>query len=151
MDTNAYLKSLKCCLTKSPNPSSTVHFETHVWTFNTNLFHNTFICYLINFETFIVVSWWNNSKYFLQNEGTLSFQINHQSDATNFQPTILTSIYSSTCFGRFPAHYQEFNDYSSSLWIYLRIVVIAVLCSWSGRLYNRLDHEHNTVITTIRR
>ena len=46
---------------------------------------------------------------------------------------ILTFIYSSTCFGRSPAHHQELNDCSSSLWFYLRIVVIDVLCSWSGR------------------
>ena len=52
---------------------------------------------------------------------------------------ILTFIYSSTCFGRSPAHHQELNDCSSSLWFYLRIVVIAVLCSWSGRT----DHEHD--------
>jgi len=42
-------------------------------------------------------------------------------------------IYSSTCFGRSPTHHQELNDCSSSLWVYLRIMVIAVLCSWSGR------------------
>jgi len=29
---------------------------------------------------------------------------------------ILTFIYSSTCFWRFPAHHQELNDCSSSLW-----------------------------------
>jgi hypothetical protein len=39
--------------------------------------------------------------------------------------------YSSTCFGRFPAHHQELNDRSGSLWFYLRIVVIVLLCSWS--------------------
>jgi len=62
-------------------------------------------------------------------------QINHQPDATIFQFLILTFIYSSTCFGRSSAHHQELNDCSSSLWFYLRIVVIAVLCSWSGRLW----------------
>jgi hypothetical protein len=36
-------------------------------------------------------------------------------------------VYSSTCFGRFPAHRQELNDCSGSLWFYLRIVVIVVL------------------------
>jgi len=46
---------------------------------------------------------------------------------------ILTFVYSSTCFGRFPAHHQELNDCSGSLWFYLRIVVTVVLCSWSGR------------------
>ena len=60
-------------------------------------------------------------------------QINHQPDATIFQFIILTFVYSSTCFGRFPAHCQELNDCSGSLWFYLRIVVIVVLCSWSGR------------------
>ena len=63
-----------------------------------------------------------------------SIQINYQPDATIFQFIILTFIYSSTCFERSPAHYQELNNYSISLWFYLRIVVIAVLCSWSGRL-----------------
>jgi hypothetical protein len=54
---------------------------------------------------------------------------------------ILTFIYSSTCFGRPHAHHQEFNNCSSSLWFYLRIVVTAVLLFWSGRLYNRPEHE----------
>jgi len=60
-------------------------------------------------------------------------QINHQPDATIFQFINLTFVYSSTCFGRFPAHHQELNDCSGSLWFYLRIVVTVVLCSWSGR------------------
>jgi len=54
-------------------------------------------------------------------------QIDHQPDATIFQFSILTFMYSSTCFGPSPAHHQELNDCSSSLWFYLRIVVIAVL------------------------
>jgi hypothetical protein len=33
---------------------------------------------------------------------------------------ILTFIYSSTCVGRFPAHHQELNDCSGSLWFYIR-------------------------------
>jgi hypothetical protein len=64
-----------------------------------------------------------------------------------FQFIILTFICSSTCFGRSPVYHQELNDCSSSLWFYLRIVVITVLCSWSGRP----DHEHSTTVTTIRR
>jgi hypothetical protein len=56
-----------------------------------------------------------------------SIQINHQPDATIFQFIILTFIYSSTCFGRFPAHHQELNDCSGSLWFYFRIVVTVVL------------------------
>jgi hypothetical protein len=51
-----------------------------------------------------------------------------------FQFIILTFNFGSACFGRSPAHHQELNDFSSSLWFYLRIVVIAVLRSWSGRL-----------------
>jgi hypothetical protein len=33
-------------------------------------------------------------------------------------------------FRAFPAHHQELSDCSGSLWFYLRIVVIVVLCSW---------------------
>jgi len=61
------------------------------------------------------------------------FQINHQLDATIFQFIILTFVYSSTCFGCFPAYHQELNDCSGSLWFYLGMVVIVVLCSWPGR------------------
>jgi len=66
-----------------------------------------------------------------------------------FQFIILTFVYSSTCFGRFTVHHQDFNDCNGSLWFYLRIVVTVVLCSWSGR--DRSDHEHSTTVTTIRR
>jgi hypothetical protein len=45
-----------------------------------------------------------------------TIQINHQPEATIFQFITLTFVYSSTCFGRFPAHHQEFNDCSGSLW-----------------------------------
>jgi len=48
-----------------------------------------------------------------------TIQINHQPDATIFQFIILTFIYSSTCFGCFPAHHQELNDCSDSLRFYL--------------------------------
>jgi hypothetical protein len=78
-----------------------------------------------------------------------TIQINHQPDATIFQFISLTFIYSSTCFGRSPAHYQELSDCSSSLWFYLRILVIAVLCSWSGWLARpRTQHDchHNTKV-----
>ena len=71
-----------------------------------------------------------------------TIQINHQPDATIFQFIILTFIYSSTCFGRSPAHHQELSDCSGSLWFYLRIVVTAVLCSWLGRLANRSNFRH---------
>jgi hypothetical protein len=64
----------------------------------------------------------------------LSIQINHQPGATVSQFIILMFIYSSTCFGRFSAHHQELSDCSGSLWFYLHIVVIVVLCSWTGQL-----------------
>jgi len=73
-----------------------------------------------------------------------SIQINHQSDATIFQFIILTFIYSSTYFGRFPAHHQEFNNCIGSLCFYLRIVVTVVLCSWSGRPARpRTQHDYH--------
>ena len=53
---------------------------------------------------------------------------------------ILTFMYSSTCFGRPHAHYQELNNCSSSLWFYLRSVVIAVLFVVVGP-DNRPDHD----------
>jgi len=62
-----------------------------------------------------------------------TIQINHQPDATVFQFIILTFVYSSTCFGRFPTHHQELNDCSGSLWFYLCIVVTVMLCLWSGQ------------------
>jgi hypothetical protein len=78
-------------------------------------------------------------------------QINHQPDATIFQFIIMTFVYSSTRFGRFPAYHQELNNCSGILWFYLCIVLIFVLCSWSGRPAGRPDHELSTAITTIRR
>ena len=57
---------------------------------------------------------------------------------------ILTLIYSSTCFGRLPAHHHELNDCSGSLWFYLRIAVIVVLRSWSGRPARpRTQHDYH--------
>jgi len=51
-----------------------------------------------------------------------------------FQFIILTFIHSSTCFGSPQAHHQELKSCSSSLWFYLRIVVIAVLLFVFGSL-----------------
>src|SRR5215475_4274144 len=78
-----------------------------------------------------------------------TIQINHQPYATVFQFIVLTFVYSSTYFGRFPAHHQELNDCSGSLWFYLRIVVIVVLCSWSGRPARprtQHDYHHDTKV-----
>ena len=80
------------------------------------------------------------------NQTLICAQINHQPDATIFQFIILTFIYSSTCFGRLPAHHQELNDCGSSLWFYLRIVVIVVLCSWSARPRTQHDCHHDTKV-----
>jgi hypothetical protein len=76
---------------------------------------------------------------------SFTFNSNHQRDATVFQFIILTFVYGSICFGHFPAHHQELNDCSGSLWFYLRIVATVVLCA------GRPDHEHSTTVTTIRR
>jgi hypothetical protein len=61
-------------------------------------------------------------KLFCTKAYLFSIQINHQPDETIFQFIILTFIYSSTCFGRLPAHHQELNDC-----FYLRTVVTVVL------------------------
>jgi len=59
-----------------------------------------------------------------------------------FPSLLFWLIYSSTCFGSSPAHHQELNHCGSSLWFYLRIVVIAVQCSWSGRpARSRTQHD----------
>ena len=50
-----------------------------------------------------------------------------------FQFIILTFVYSSICFGRFPSHHRELNDCNGSLWFYFRIVVTFMLRSWSGQ------------------
>jgi hypothetical protein len=58
-------------------------------------------------------------------------------------------VYSSTFFELFPAHHQEFNDCSGSLWFYRRIVVTVVLCSWSDQPVGLSDHDYSTTVTTI--
>jgi hypothetical protein len=72
-----------------------------------------------------------------------TIQINHQLDATIFQFIILTFIYSSTCFGNFPAHHQELNDCSGSLWFYLRIVVTVVPAGRPARPRTQHDCHHD--------
>ena len=53
----------------------------------------------------------------------ITIQINHQPDAAIFQFIILTFIYSSTCFGRSPAHYQELGNCCIWLVIYLNFKI----------------------------
>ena len=62
---------------------------------------------------------------------------------------ILKFIYSSTCFGRPHAHHQELNNCSSSLWFYLRSVVIAVLLVLVGP--TGPTKANSTATTTLRR
>ena len=48
-----------------------------------------------------------------------------------------------------PAHHQELNDCCSSLWFHLHIMMIAVLCSWSGRLarpWTQHGSHHDTKV-----
>ena len=92
----------------------------------------------------------NNSKFkFCKSVHHRTIQINHQPDATIFQFIILTFIYGSTCFGRFPAHHQELNDCSGSLWLYLRIGVTVVLCLWSGRPVRPRTHVDEMELRSI--
>jgi hypothetical protein len=58
----------------------------------------------------------------------------------------MTFVYNSTCFERFPAHHQELNYCSGSLWFYLRIVVTVVLCSLSARPRTQHDYHLDTKV-----
>ena len=71
-----------------------------------------------------------------------TIQINHQPDATISPVFYLTFIYSSTYFGRPHAHHQELNNCSSSLWFYLRSVVITVLLVVVGPVRPDHDQQH---------
>jgi hypothetical protein len=73
-----------------------------------------------------------------------TIQINHQPDATIFLFIILTFIYSSKCFGHFPTHHQELNDCSGSLWFYLHIMMIVLLCSRPARPRTQHDYHNDT-------
>ena len=57
-------------------------------------------------------------------------------------------MYSSTCFGRPPAHHQELNNCSSSLWFYRWSVMIAALLVLVGPGPTKTNI---TAITTLRR
>jgi hypothetical protein len=63
---------------------------------------------------------------------------------------ILTFIYKSTCFGRPHAHHQELNNYSSSLWFYLRRVVMAVPLVVVGPVITDPKKTNSTAITSFR-
>jgi len=72
-----------------------------------------------------------------------TIQINQPTRCNNFWVYYLTFIYTSTCFGRPHAHYQELNNCSNSLWFYLRSVVIA---AFAGR-----GRDGQLAITTLLR
>jgi hypothetical protein len=75
-----------------------------------------------------------------------TIQINHQTDATISPFYYLTFIYSSTCLGRYHAHHQKLNNCSSSLWFYLRSMVIEVLLVKVGS-----TTPNSTANTTLQR
>jgi hypothetical protein len=124
----------KCFITVYPAVFTTIRYKRSILS-NTTLQYYTTTCLHAS-----VHQNRHRAPLLQQFQQHKQIQINHQPDATIFQFIILTFIYSSVCFGRFPAQHQERSDCSGSLWFYLRIVVIVVLCSWSG-----------TTITTIRR
>ena len=101
---------------------------------------------LTKINTYKILTWKPDWMSSLRGLGLIWIQIDHQPDATIFQFIILTFIYSSTCFRRFPAHHQELNDCSSNLWFYFRVAVIVVLCSWSGRPRTQHDYHNDTKV-----
>jgi hypothetical protein len=78
-----------------------------------------------------------------------TIQINHQPDATISPVYYLTFIYSSTCFERSCAHYQELNNCSSSLWFYRWNVLVGVLLVVVGPAGPTTTNI--TAITTLQR
>jgi hypothetical protein len=64
---------------------------------------------------------------------------------------ILTFIYSSACFGHPHAHHQELNNCGSSLWFYLRSMVVAVLLIAVGPVITGSTAINSTAITTLRK
>jgi len=62
------------------------------------------------------------------------------------QFAILTFIYSSTCFRHPHAHHRELNKCGSSLWFYLRIVVIAVLLFVIADHKQQHGYHHDTKV-----
>jgi hypothetical protein len=86
-----------------------------------------------------------NIHIHIQQDATLHSLNKSPTRCNNFPVYYPDVYYRSTRFGRFPTHYQELNDCKSSLWFYLRIVLIVVLF-FRGRAH----HEHITAINTIR-
>jgi hypothetical protein len=98
----------------------------------------------LNTQKFISFSTYNsrNKKKNPFNFRHRSFTFNSNKSPTWYnilQFIILTFVYSSTCFKRFPAHHQELNDCSGSLWFYLRIMVTAGPTTNTARLSLRYE------------
>jgi hypothetical protein len=96
----------------------------------------------------------NNILIYIQQDATLHslFQLEtalHVSGGT----TTHHQEHNSTCFGRPHAHHQEFNKCSSSLWFYLRSVVIAVLLAMVGlagyHYYMKVKPEAATAVVEL--
>jgi hypothetical protein len=94
-----------------------------------------------------VSNFWHRSFTFNSNKSP-----NECNNFSVYYPDVCLQL---NMFRAFFRHYQELNDCSGSFWFYLRIMVIVVLCSWSGRSVGRSvgrpDYEHSTTITMIRR
>ena len=70
-----------------------------------------------------------------------TIQINQRTRCKISPVYYLTFIYSSTCFGLPHTHHQELSNCSSSLWFYLRGVVIAVLLVVFGPVGPTTDQQ----------
>jgi len=81
---------------------------------------------------FTFVSWWHSCCV----RGRAFSRPSSGAQWLQWQPLVLPSYRGDSravfVVGRFPAHHQELDDCSGSLWFYLSIVVTFVLCSWSG-------------------
>jgi hypothetical protein len=154
--TGVQLPSRCCILYISFSTSISTEYFKHAahspfFTSKSRLFHNaTFFasCFIHIFKYRLCLNL-NVKLKVCKSVHHRTIQINHNLMQQFFQFIILTFVYSSTSFGRFSAHHQKLNDCSGSLWFYLRIVVIILLCSWSGwpaRPRTQHDCHHDTKI-----
>jgi hypothetical protein len=73
----------------------------------------------------VAVTFWHRSFTFISNKSPTWYN-----NFSVYYPDVCLQL---NMFRTFSPHHQELNDCSGSLWFYLRIVVLVVLCSWSGR------------------
>jgi hypothetical protein len=91
----------------------------------------------------MVLTFWHRSFTFNSNKSPTWCNI-------FFQFIILTFIYSSTSFGRFPAHHQKLQC------LHWQTLVSPSYCGEGRAVFvvgpaGRPNHEHSTTVTTIRR